>query len=65
MLHWKRRDGQESQKTYRRQEVAPPVPIYPSIVEYSRTGAQPAVSLQEGVVVSQWLEMVRESARGR
>ena len=64
-LHWKRRDGQESQKTYRRQEVAPPVPIYPAIVEYARTGAQPPVSVNEGIVVSQWLEKVRESARGR
>jgi predicted dehydrogenase len=61
LVHWKRRDGQESQQTYRRQEVAPPVPIYPSIVNHLQSGGELCVSLHEGVVVSQWLETVRNS----
>lgn len=62
-LHCKRADGQEFLRTYRRQEVAPPVPIYSAIVQHCTSGVELPVSLHEGIVVSEWLERVRSYAR--
>ena len=61
-LAWKRMDGQEFSQTYRRQDIAAPVPIYAGLVAQLEGRGEAPVTLEEGVAVSRWLGAVRASA---
>ena len=61
-LAWKRLDGQQFAQTYRRQEIAQPIPIYAGIAASLAGRGDLPVTLEEGVTVSRWLGAIRTSA---
>jgi len=61
-LAWKCSDGQQFSQSYRRQDIAQPIPIYAGIAAHLAGRGELPVTLEEGMAVSRWLGAIRSSA---